>query len=115
MPEVLLGWANQILGPCRIVRDCSWQHRMSWVLRLRDRRGAEWILKRHLHRGRYEAEVAAYRRWVPVMGDRAPPLRSCDDGLQAIIVSPVPGGPPPPPAPPPARPGSPPRAGALRR
>lgn len=72
---------------------------MSWVLRLRDRRGVERILKRHVHRDRYEARVAAYRRWVPVMGDRAPRPRSCDDGLQAIIVSAVPGGPAPRPSP----------------
>jgi len=100
MQEVLLGWAGQVLGRSGVVQDCTWEHRMSRVLRLRDEHGAEWFLKRHLQRDRYDMEVAAYRRWVPALGGRAPRLRSCDDRLQAIIVSAVPGEPAPWPAPP---------------
>lgn len=93
-----LGWASRVLGPCELVRDCSWDHHMSRVLRLRDQRGVEWMLKRHRDQDRYRAEVTAYRQWVPALGDRAPRLRSADDELHAIIMSVVPGQPAPWPA-----------------
>jgi Ser/Thr protein kinase RdoA (MazF antagonist) len=93
-----LDYAERILGKCELAEDCSWTHQMSTVLRLRDASGTMWFLKRHRERGRYLAEVTAYRRWVPALGDRAPRLRACDDSLRIIIMSAVPGNPAPWPA-----------------
>jgi tRNA A-37 threonylcarbamoyl transferase component Bud32 len=71
---------------------------MSAVLRLRDARGVAWFAKRHRERDRYEAEVAAYRRWVPALGRHAPRLHAVDDLRSVIIVSAISGEPAPWPA-----------------
>jgi Ser/Thr protein kinase RdoA (MazF antagonist) len=94
----VLEFAGQVLGPCELVQDCSWAHGMSAVLRLRDARGVTWFAKRHHERDRHDAEVTAYRRWVPALGGRAPRLHAADDVRSAIIVSAVPGEPAPWPA-----------------
>jgi hypothetical protein len=90
-----LDYAAQVLGPCELVQDCSWEHRMSSVLRVRDADGLTWFLKCHADRARYNAELLAYRRWVPALGGSAPRLRAFTDLLAAIIVSAVPGEPVP--------------------
>jgi len=64
---------------------------MSSVLRLRDENGAIWFLKSHGDKARYEAELAAYRHWVPALQDAAPRLRAFDDSLRMLILSAVPG------------------------
>lgn len=89
----LLQFAGQVLGPCELEQDCSWAHGMSAVLRLRDARGVAWFAKRHRERDRHEAEVSAYREWVPAVGGHAPRLRAVDDSRSAIIVSAIPGEP----------------------
>jgi len=101
MDEVV-EYAERVLGRCAVVGDFSWEHRMSRVLRLRDEHGVAWFVKQHRDRDRYDAEVTAYREWVPALGDRAPRLHSYDHGLRAIVISVVPGTPapwPPPEAP----------------
>jgi Ser/Thr protein kinase RdoA (MazF antagonist) len=67
---------------------------MSLVWRLRDASGAEWFLKRHRARERYDAELRAYRSWVAGLKG-APQLRASDDSLQTIILSALPGLPAP--------------------
>ncbi|MBO0834193.1 MAG: aminoglycoside phosphotransferase family protein [Actinobacteria bacterium] len=94
----VLKFAGQVLGPCELEQDCSWAHGMSAVLLLRDARGVSWFAKRHRERDRYEAEVSAYREWVPALGGHAPRLHAADDLRSAIIVSAVPGEPVPWPA-----------------
>lgn len=91
VPDELLAFATQILGPSELVADCSWKHRMSLVVSLRDGGGATWFLKQHNDRERYLAEVTAYHRWVPALAGRAPRLRAFDDSLHAVILSAVPG------------------------
>ncbi len=98
MHSFLLKYASQVLGPCAVVQDHSWEHRMSAVLRLRDTAGDSWFLKRHDELERYRAEVAAYRQWVPALGHQAPHLRASSDELGLIIISAVPGTPVPWPA-----------------
>ncbi len=66
---------------------------MSAVLRLRDASDAEWFLKHHRDRERYDAELMAYRTWVAALKGRAPRLRSFDDSLQVMILSALPGQP----------------------
>ena len=84
-------FAERVLGPCELLADCSWGHRMSSVLRLRDAQQTIWFLKRHADRERYCAELKAYREWVPALQDAAPRLRAFDDSVQAIILSAAPG------------------------
>jgi hypothetical protein len=98
MRDGALDYAAQVLGPCELVKDCSWDHRMSSVLRLRDAGGLTCFLKRHGDRERYNAELLAYRNWVPALGSSAPRLRAFEDSLSTIILSAVPGEPAPWPA-----------------
>ena len=89
----LLDYALNVLGPCELVDDCTWSHRRSSVLRLRDASGVTWFLKAHRDRERYRAELTAYRGWVPALNDRAPRLRAYDSSRQAMILSAMPGEP----------------------
>jgi hypothetical protein len=91
MADALHQWACQILGRCEVAGDCSWQHRMSRVVRLRGPDGGQWIVKQHRDTDRYRAELGAYQRWVPALGGRAPMLRAHDDGFGAILISAVAG------------------------
>jgi tRNA A-37 threonylcarbamoyl transferase component Bud32 len=94
----VLDFSRQVLGPCELEQDFSWAHGMSAVLRLRDAGGVIWFAKRHRERDRHEAEVTAYRQWVPALGSHAPRLHAVDDLRSAIIVSAIPGEPVPWPA-----------------
>lgn len=94
----VLDFAGQVLGPCELEHDYSWAHGMSAVLRLRDARGVTWFAKRHRERDRHEAEVTAYRQWVPALSGHAPRLHAASDVRSAIIVSAIPGEPVPWPA-----------------
>jgi hypothetical protein len=87
----LSAFGEQVLGPCELLADCSWGHRMSSVLRMRDAGDTIWFLKRHADQARYRAELTAYRDWVPALHDAAPRLRAYDDSLRAIILSAAPG------------------------
>ncbi len=95
----LRDFAEQVLGSCELVEDCSWAHRMSSVFRFHDSDGSFWFLKQHRDHERYRAELAAYTNWVPALHDAAPRLRAFDDSLHALILSQVPGTAPPWPAP----------------
>jgi Ser/Thr protein kinase RdoA (MazF antagonist) len=94
----VLSYASRVLGPCDVLDDSSWKHQMSLVLRIRDATGAEWFLKRHRDRDRYDAELTAYQRWVPALRGSAPQLRAFDGSLQALILTALPGAPAPWPA-----------------
>lgn len=99
MYSTALAYAARVLGPCDVVKDHSWEHQWASVVQLRDRTGREWFLKRHRDHDRYVAEVTAYLRWVPTLGNHAPTLRAHDDSHQAVILSALPGHPAPWPAP----------------
>ena len=91
MSNDLETFAEKALGPCTTVKDCSWPHRGPSVLRMQDSEGLVWYAKRHRYGTGYERELTAYRRWTPVLGDRAPKLRAQDERLLALLVSEVPG------------------------
>jgi hypothetical protein len=71
--------AGLLLGACLVggaaAAGCPW---------------VTWFAKRHRERDRYEAEVTAYRQWVPALSGHAPRLHAADDLRSAIIVSAVP-------------------------
>lgn len=93
MQDTALAYATQLLGPCDVLKDHSWEHRWSSVVRLRDGTGQQWFLKQHRDRDRYLAEVRAYLRWVPALGDHAPGLHAHDATQRAMILSALPGHP----------------------
>jgi len=80
---------ESVLGPTVLVGDRSWGHRASSVVEVRDGRGVSWFVKCLHDRDRYAAEAAAYRWWVPALGDRAPTLRAADDASQTLVLSSV--------------------------
>jgi Ser/Thr protein kinase RdoA (MazF antagonist) len=84
-------FAERALGSYELLADCSWGHRMSSVLRVRDKSGVIWFLKRHGDRARYRAELTAYRKWAGALGGAAPRLHAADDSLQTMILSAAPG------------------------
>jgi Ser/Thr protein kinase RdoA (MazF antagonist) len=102
----LRDYANRIVGPCELLEDSSWRLRRSVVLRLRDAGGAEWFLKCHRERERFDAELMAYRTWAPALRGRAPRLHAFDESVPAMILSALPGKPVSWPAAQPGRPGS---------
>lgn len=112
----LRDYACRIVGPCELLEDSSWRERRSVVLRLRDAGGAEWFLKCHRDRERFDAELMAYRTWVAALQGRAPRLHAFDESLQVMILSALPGQPASWPAPQPGRPGTErPQEGAVQR
>jgi len=106
----LLNAASRLLGPCETARFAGGQVPGA-VLRVRDRTGREFIVKRHCSMEQYHREVAAYRTWAPALADRAPALVAADPGARVIVITAIPGRPCP-------EPGSPSehrQAGALLR
>jgi Ser/Thr protein kinase RdoA (MazF antagonist) len=104
--NTLRDYARRIVGRCELLEDASWRQRRSVVLRLRDAGGAEWFLKCHRDRDRFDAELMAYRTWVAALQGRAPRLHAFDESLQAMILSALPGQPAAWPALQPGRPGT---------
>ncbi|WP_020574213.1 hypothetical protein [Actinopolymorpha alba] len=91
MRSELERYAEDLLGPCRTTKDCSWNHGGSRVIRVRDAEGSSWYVKQHPHQELHTREVAAYQRWVPALGNRAPWLRAYDDERRLLVLSEVPG------------------------
>ena len=83
----VIGYASRVIGPCEVEEDLSWGHRASLVLRVRDAGGGRWVAKRHRERARYEAELAAYQRWAPGMGECVPRLRGFDDEGRVLVLA----------------------------
>jgi hypothetical protein len=84
-------YRQQVLGPVQVLKDWSWGHAASRVFQVRDAEGVHWYVTQHRYAEQYHREVAAYRRWVPALGGRAPTLRACDDGLRVLVLTAVPG------------------------
>ena len=55
--------------------------------------GRRWFGKRFRLAHRYRAELMAYRRWVPALGDRAPSLVAADDDTRLLLMTALPGEP----------------------
>jgi Ser/Thr protein kinase RdoA (MazF antagonist) len=89
----LSSYLDQVLGPHQLVADRSWGHGETTVVEVRDSHAVSWFIKQYRDRERYDAELTAYVRWVPALGDRAPTLRAHHDELAALVLSAVPGHP----------------------
>jgi Ser/Thr protein kinase RdoA (MazF antagonist) len=86
-----LSCAEEVLGPCTVVREHSWPHRGAAVLELRDATSRRWFAKRHQRQDQYDRELSAYRRWVPALQPNAPELHAYDDEHRTLVLSAVPG------------------------
>jgi Phosphotransferase enzyme family len=86
-PNVLAWTASVLPAPVTELADRSWPDGKSSVHQVRDGDGSSWFIKHHGDREWYSTEVAAYRRWVPLLGNRAPVLHAHNDSLCTIIVS----------------------------
>jgi hypothetical protein len=88
--EVLTA-ARALVGPCDVVADLSWTDLgLAVVLELRTAADVPVVAKGHAEAGRFQLEVAAYRRWVPAIADRAPTLLGADDEARTIVLSKLP-------------------------
>ncbi|GAA0985307.1 hypothetical protein ENKNEFLB_02432 [Nocardioides aquaticus] len=98
LPEPLGLWTDRVLDRPRVVGRAP-SSRMASALgrgvhRLEDAARRRWFLKSEPRQHAWDAEVRAYRRWVPALGDLAPSLLDADSDLRALIVSELPGQPP---------------------
>lgn len=89
----LEAFAEQVLGPCRTVRECSWPHRGPCVLEIRDAEDTVWYAKAHRYEDNHLRELTAYQRWVPALQPHAPTLRASDADQRMLLFSAVPGSP----------------------
>lgn len=88
----LLNMAQRLLGPCQTA-DFAVDGLPESVLRVRDRAGREFIIKRHSSLQKHHREVAAYRAWVAALKGRAPTLVAADPGALVIVTTAIPGRP----------------------
>ena len=94
MAEVLER-ARRLVGSVDVVADLSWTDLgLSVVLEVRAADGRSMIVKSHNDDFRNELERAAYERWVPKIGDRAPALVAADDGGKVLVLTKLEAGPP---------------------
>ena len=86
--DEVLDLARRLIGPFEVVADLSWKDLgLSIVLEVRTADGRSLVVKSHNDDYRNELEVAAYRRWVPAIADRAPALVAADDGGKVLVVT----------------------------
>ena len=93
MRTQLEAFAEQVLGPCRTVREHSWPHRGPCVLEVRDAEGTVWYAKAHRYQDNHSRELTAYQRWAPALQPHAPTLRAHDTNQRLLLFSAVPGSP----------------------
>jgi len=91
MREGLEAYLSRVLGSCRVVGELTRRNGETCVLEVEDATGHVWVAKRHHHRGPWQREVRAYRRWTPALGDQAPALRGADKSTHALVLSKIPG------------------------
>lgn len=91
--DVLLDWAESVLGSPVTRTDRSWPHDRSLVLQLRDRDGGRWFLKHPRDRGRFNRELYAFETALPAFGDRVPRLAGSNRQLKCLLLSAVAGEP----------------------
>lgn len=88
----LEGFLVRAVGVPVTVTDRSWPRDGSRVWEVTTEDEQHLYLKQHQSERFHSREVAAYRRWIPVLGaGRAPRLLASDPDLRAILITAVPG------------------------
>jgi Ser/Thr protein kinase RdoA (MazF antagonist) len=85
---VLLEVAKRVLGPCEETAVLG-----NAVVRVRDARSQEFIIKQHGSRSKHDREVHAYRHWTAALGLSAPRLIAADSTTMTIVITTLPGQP----------------------
>jgi Ser/Thr protein kinase RdoA (MazF antagonist) len=85
---VLLEVAERLLGSCEVTAVLG-----DAVLRIRDARSQEFIVKQHDTRSKHDREVHAYWHWTASLGPSAPRLIAADSAAMTIVITRLPGQP----------------------
>jgi len=86
--RTLIEFASRFLAQGEAVDDPSLPEH---VIRLRDARGRGFVAKRHRTPERFRRERHAYTTWTAALGDHAPQLLAADPGIQALLLTDLPG------------------------
>ena len=79
---VLLEAAKRLLGSCEVTAVLG-----DAVLRVRDARSQEFVVKQHGTRSKHDREVHAYRHWTAALGPSAPRLIAADSEAMTIVIT----------------------------
>jgi Ser/Thr protein kinase RdoA (MazF antagonist) len=85
---VLLEAARRVLGSCEITAVLG-----DAVVRVRDARSQEFVVKQHRSRSKHDREVHAYQHWTAALSPSAPRLIAADSAVITIVVTTLPGQP----------------------
>ena len=85
---VLLEVAKRLLGSCKVTAVLG-----DAVVRVRDARGQEFVVKQHRSRSKHDREVNAYRHWTAALGSSAARLIAADGTAMAMAITALPGEP----------------------
>lgn len=85
---ILLEVAKRALGACEVTAVLG-----DTVLRVRDARSQEFVVKQHGTRAKHDREVHAYRHWTASLGPSAPKLIAADSAAMTIVITTLPGQP----------------------
>lgn len=89
--EEVRAFAERAVGAITEWADVSWRRENSRVWRVRGSAGGTWFVKVHQNARFHGREVAAYRGWVPSLGDAGPRLVAVGEALRAVVLTAVPG------------------------
>lgn len=84
----LIEFASRFLAQGEPVDDPSLPEH---VIRLRDANERRFVAKRHRTPERFQRERHAYTTWTAALGDHAPQLLAADPGIQALLLTDLPG------------------------
>jgi Ser/Thr protein kinase RdoA (MazF antagonist) len=87
-PTVLAEGARRVLGACEVTTVLG-----AAVIRVRDDRGEEFVVKQHGSRAKHDREVHAYQRWTAALGSSAPRIIAADSTAMTIVITALPGDP----------------------
>jgi Ser/Thr protein kinase RdoA (MazF antagonist) len=85
---VLLQAAKRLLGSCEVTAVLG-----DAVVRVRDARSQEYVVKQHGSRPKHDREVHAYQHWTAALGPAAPRLIAADSATMTIVITTLPGQP----------------------
>lgn len=86
-------FATGVLGSCELLTPPGAGLDSPNIALVRDRRGGEYIAKRHATAIKHKREVHAYRRWVPALGASSARLVAADPQTLTVLLTALPGQP----------------------
>jgi Ser/Thr protein kinase RdoA (MazF antagonist) len=85
---VLVEAAKRLLGSCAVAAVLG-----DGIVRIRDARNQEFVVKQHGSQSKHDREVHAYRHWTAALGSSAPRLIAADSATLTIVITTLPGQP----------------------